>query len=139
MSVLIVGAETINTLVEFLATDPHADHIFRMLNKKLKIDIRDNEADKMKLGQLILSMNEASYNLRYSDVPELVLKFEPKIFGYFLSDLQALKSLESMLYQIEGKPSKCPLYKILEQYKNELAMRIIRSRIPAYNDIPWAV
>jgi hypothetical protein len=87
------------------------------------------------LGRELLALNTRSVNARYDETEPSPEYHHTK---RTCEPLQLLKTLACFLYQsCEGDCDKEQLYMALEQIQLHVAMGIIYSRVPEYDDKEW--
>jgi len=137
MSAFIVEDVTVNKVISKLAADRDGEWIKRKV-LKAGYDLETHEG-KNKLGWDMFSLNIRAVNMRYDDKP--ADQFRPlnyKYVGVFnCQKIHCLKALQCWLYQCsEGDCDQSPLYKLMEEIKNEWALDIVR-KLPEYDQAAW--
>lgn len=129
MSAFIVDDNSINGIINHMGKEEYIETIWSEL-EELGIN-----KDKLEtLAQAMLDLNYSSVNQRYRE-DEKAPKIERK--DVKISTMQAYKSLKCFLYQsCEGDCTEKPLYKILNAYKDHLAVSIVGD-LPEYNAAAW--
>lgn len=121
MSSYVVEDNTINAIVNYLWRDRDNEHIKRQLGM----------TDEASLGEEMYRLNLAAVEDRYGDYAagEMCnLDYKYRRTPLHISRIQAIKSLSCWLYQCsEGQVPEHPLFKLMEKYKGELAMDIVRA------------
>lgn len=129
MSSFVVEDQTINRIVSYLWRDRDNEHIKRQLTL----------ATPAALGEELYRLNLAAVEDRYGDYAagtmcDLAYRYRPAA----ATKIEVIKALSCWLYQCaEGDVPSHPLYQLMDQYRYELAMDIVRA-LPAYEAAPWA-
>ena len=141
MSCYIVEQENINRIVSFIekcvmSGDCYEKSIIRPMSYWLKNDPLGE--DYRILCDLMDEMNNLAYDARYKTESKYECRF-PYAYKTALTTNkhQGLKSLQCFLYQCtEGEQPLRPLYKALEEMKNNLAVYIVE-QMQEYKDAKW--
>jgi hypothetical protein len=133
MSAFVVDDKTINRIATFL----HDDYNNKTwtLHRLEEIGITTQE----ELGKAMFDLNVNAVNQRYGDGQAATFRSLDYQFTYelVLSTFQAVKSLKCWLYQCsEGDVPETPLYKIMDDYCNNVMYHIVSSN-PQYERAAW--
>lgn len=130
MSSFVVDAKTINGIVSHLFKDKDAAHVRHQLPVAM--------GTPAQLGEAMYKLNLAAVEDRYGDfaageMSDLDYTFRP----VHASKVQVVKSLSCWLYQCaEGVIDQDPLYKLMADYRGELAMDFVRA-LPEWEKSNW--
>lgn len=136
MSSHIVEEQTIHRILTHLDDHRHTlwfAHVHRKL-QEMGYDL-DTTAALDELGTDLLALNYRATNQRYNESNGLMTLYRHR--GVHVTELQALKSLQCLMYQCsEGDEPESTLFAWLETYEHSLMRNIIDS-IPAYAAAVW--
>lgn len=139
MSAFVVGDETINRVVSFLATDREGDWLRTYIQEQLGLDLTTGMGRET-LANLMFSLNCDAVNQRYGD--EQAKEFRPLDFKYRMqiscSRVQCFKALQCWQYQCsEGDIDQNSLYQVMARIQGQIAEMIV-TRLDAYEKLAWA-
>jgi hypothetical protein len=137
MSAYIVSTEVMNTVVNAIMAEFHKPHRYRREFAGVDLSLPDAE---QQLAARLYAMNQAAVIARYpdthaeggySEIPEYRFRMQ------VVRALHAHKAISCLLYQCtEGTVPASPLYRELEEFKQQLAERIVTS-LPEWEKAPW--
>lgn len=132
MSAFIVNDEVIHNILSYLKEDWDDNYYLR--NYVLKGYGVETDQGLEILGQEFLDLNVEAVNQRYNELnPRKIYKFKYVNVNIF----QAYKSAKCLRYQYsEGEVPETPLYKILDEYIQTCAERIV-DNLPQYEKAIW--
>jgi hypothetical protein len=139
MSAFVVGNETINRVVTFLATARNIEHIQRVILAETGADLRTTEG-RQQLGDAMFRLNCAGVDARYGEGQSQTFR-DDMSYDYRIemaNKFQAYKSLQCWSYQCaEGNiPEESLLYATMDRVGQMIAAHIVES-LPDYATAKW--